>query len=130
MGLRRSARLPVTAALHACLKRPILLVTDRADHALTLFDELTLWAPGATRYLFPEPNPLFYEKAPWGKNTRRDRLQVLTSLAAHQIPGAPSPADFPIIIAPARALMTRTLATTGFSQSLPHAAAWRPPHYQ
>jgi len=89
LGLRRSARLPVLAAVHACLKRPILLVTDRADHALTLFDELALWAPSTTRYLFPEPNPLFYEKAPWGITTRRDRLLVLTSLAAHHIPGSP-----------------------------------------
>ena len=114
LGLRRSARLPVLAALHTCLKRPTLLVTDRADHALTLFDELALWAPGATRYLFPEPNPLFYEKAPWGRTTRRERLQVLTSLAAHHIPGAPQRAGSPIIIAPARALMARTLPRREF----------------
>src|SRR5512141_420328 len=66
LGLRRAARLPVLAALQAVLNQPILLLTDRADHALTLFDELTLWAPGAARYYFPEPNPLFYENAPWG----------------------------------------------------------------
>jgi transcription-repair coupling factor (superfamily II helicase) len=114
LGLRRSARLPVLAAIHACLNRPILLVTDRADHALTLFDELALWAPSATRFLFQEPNPLFYEKAPWGRSTRRERLLVLTSLAAHYIPGTPSPAGFPIIIAPARALMTRTLSRREF----------------
>jgi len=114
LGLRRSARLPVLAALHACLKRPILLVTDRADHALTLFDELALWAPGATRYLFPEPNPLFYEKASWGRTTRRERLLVLTSLGRHHIPGTPTPAGFPIIIAPARALMARTLSRREF----------------
>jgi transcription-repair coupling factor (superfamily II helicase) len=114
LGLRRSARLPVLAVLHACLKRPILLVTDRADHALTLFDELALWAPGATRYLFPEPNPLFYEKAPWGRTTRRERLLVMTSLAAHHIPGTPAPVSSPIIIAPARALMARTLPRREF----------------
>jgi len=40
LGLPRAARLPVLAAFHQDLDRPILLVTDRADHALSLFDEL------------------------------------------------------------------------------------------
>jgi hypothetical protein len=32
LGLPRSARLPLLAALHSDLNRPILLLTDRADH--------------------------------------------------------------------------------------------------
>ena len=39
---------------------------------------------------------------------------MLTSLAAHHIPGTPSPAGSPIIIAPARALMARTLPRREF----------------
>jgi hypothetical protein len=39
LGLPRAARLPVLAVLHQNLGRPILLITDRADHALALFDE-------------------------------------------------------------------------------------------
>ena len=70
LGLRRSARLPVLAALHTCLKRPILLVTDRADHALTLFDELACGRRLPSCYLFPEPNPLFYEEARLGRGHR------------------------------------------------------------
>src|SRR5512139_1296732 len=68
LGLRRAARLPVLAALYEQLQRPLLLLTDRADHALMLFDELALWLPerAGLRLLFPEPNPLFYERAPWG----------------------------------------------------------------
>ena len=34
LGLPRATRLPILAALHADLNRPILLITDRADHAL------------------------------------------------------------------------------------------------
>ena len=113
LNLRRAARLPVLAALHRQMNQPVLLVTDRADHALTLFDELSLWAPGSQRLLFPEPTSLFYEKAPWGDNTRRERLAVLTSLAAYHIPSMlgvkDAPSAHPIIVAPARALMTRTL---------------------
>jgi transcription-repair coupling factor (superfamily II helicase) len=113
-ALPRAARLPVVAALYRDLQRPILLVTDRADRALTFLDELGLWAPEALRLYFPEPNPLFYENTPWGPNTRRDRLLVLTQLVAQQIPGFQRPSTPPIIIAPARAIMTRTLSRREF----------------
>src|SRR5215510_9634217 len=69
LGLPRAARLPILAALHQDLNQPALLVTDRADHALSLFDELGFWVKSA-RYLFSEPNPLFYEQAAWGNTTR------------------------------------------------------------
>ena len=72
LGLPRAARLPVLAALHQDLKRPIHLVTDRADHALALFDELGFWVK-SPRYHFAEPNPLFYEQATWSVTIRRDR---------------------------------------------------------
>src|SRR5512135_2156142 len=77
LGLPRAVRLPILAALHLDLERPILFITDRADHALSLNDELGFWSQ-APRYLFSEPNPLFYEMAAWSANTRRERLQALT----------------------------------------------------
>ncbi len=114
LGLRRSARLPVLAALWRCLGKPILLVTDRLDRALTLAEELRLWSPETPRLLFPEPTPLFYENAAWGEATRRDRLAALTALAAYHIPGAPQAPTAAVIIAPARALMTRSLPRRDF----------------
>ena len=114
LGLRRSARLPVLAALQRALGQPVVLITDRADHALTLMEELGLWAPEGLRMSFPEPTPLFYEEAAWGESTRRDRLATLTALAAYHIPGAPQPPSPPLLVAPARALMTRTLPRRDF----------------
>ncbi len=108
LGLPRSARLPIVAALQADLNRPILLITDRADHALALFDELDFWVK-SPRLLFAEPNPLFYEEAAWGVSTRRSRLQTLTALAAYHLPFVKPEAMPPIIVASARSLMTRTL---------------------
>ena len=102
LGLRRAARLPILAALYKNLQWPIVLLTDRTDRALTLADELSLWAPDAAQHFFPEPTPLFYEEAPWGERTRRDRLQVLTNLVYYHIPGAPAPELPPLIIIPAR----------------------------
>jgi transcription-repair coupling factor (superfamily II helicase) len=114
LGLRRAARLPVLAAIREETNRPILLLTDRSDHALTLLDELGMWAPDRPRLFFPEPNPLFYEPAAWGANTRRDRLTVLTTLASYHIPGASVLAESPLVIAPVRAVMTRSLPRREF----------------
>ena len=88
LGLPRAARLPVLVALQRALNVPILLLTGRTNFALTLTDELNFWEADAPPLFFPEPNPLFYENAPWGVTTRRDRLLVLTHLAASQIPGS------------------------------------------
>lgn len=114
LALPRSARLPVLSAMHADLNQPLLLVTDRADHALQLHDELGFWAPQAARYIFSEPNPLFYEDAAWGSTTRRERLQTLTALAVYHLPFAQKPDLAPIIVTTARALMTRTLPRRDF----------------
>jgi len=109
LGLPRAARLPVVAALHTRLKCPLLLLTNRADRARLLLEELEFWAPQANLLPFAEPNALFYERTPWSETTRRERLQVLTHLASTQIPGAPRPQKEAIIVASARAMMTRTM---------------------
>ncbi|HET9589347.1 MAG TPA: transcription-repair coupling factor [Anaerolineales bacterium] len=112
-GLPRAARLPVLAALHQDIDGPILLVTDRADHALSLFDELGFWVK-SLRYHFAEPNPLFYEQAAWGITTRRERLQTLTALASYHLPFAQKPEPSPVFVTSARSLMTRTLPRRDF----------------
>src|SRR5512140_2931115 len=113
LGLPRAVRLPILAALKLDLERPVLFITDRADHALSLYDELAFWS-GSPRYLFSEPNPLFYERAAWSVTTRRERLQALTALSAYHLPFAEKPTVAPIVISSARALMTRTLARRDF----------------
>jgi transcription-repair coupling factor (superfamily II helicase) len=113
LGLPRSARLPILAALHANVTQPILFITDRADHALAMFDELGFWVK-SPRFLFAEPNPLFYEEAAWGVTTRRERLQTLTVLSSYHLPFTPKPETPPIIVASVRSLMTRTLPRRDF----------------
>ncbi len=118
LGLRRSARLPVAVSLHRCSQQPVLLVTDRADRALALLEEVALWAPHSPRLYFPEPTPMFYEPGAWGEASRRDRLVALTSLASYHIPGASKPEQPPLIVAPVRALMTRTLPRRDFLKAV------------
>lgn len=117
LGLPRPARLPVLAALHASLGRPVLLIVDRADHALQLHDELAFWLPSDCRYLFSEPAPLFYENAAWGNVTRQQRLQALIALAGYHLPGTAKPPVPPVIVTSARALMTRTMPRRDFLQA-------------
>lgn len=114
LGLNRAARLPVLVTLFQALGRPILFLTQKTDHALALIDELSLWTPDSDCLYFPEPTSLFYEDVEWGNNTRRERLHALTTLAAGMIPGAPKPETAPIIVAPARAVMTRTMPRRKF----------------
>ncbi|MEP7133691.1 MAG: transcription-repair coupling factor [Chloroflexota bacterium] len=113
LGLQRAARLPVLAALLEDTRRPVLLITDRSDHALSLFDELGFWIK-SPRYHFAEPNPLFYEQAAWGVTTRRDRLQTLTALSSYHLPFAQKPETPPVFVTSVRSLMTRTLPRRDF----------------
>ncbi|MBK9007469.1 MAG: hypothetical protein IPM31_10800 [Anaerolineae bacterium] len=113
LGLPRAARLPVLAALLEDIRQPILFITDRADHALSLFDELGFWVK-SPRYHFAEPNPLFYEQAAWGVTTRRDRLQALTALSTFHLPFAAKPETPPVFVTSVRSLMTRTMPRRDF----------------
>lgn len=114
LSLLRSARLPVLACLYEDCHSPILYITDRSDHALTILDELSFWMPGGNILHFSEPTPLFYEQAAWGNTTRRDRLIALSELARYHQPLIKSPEKHPIIVTTARAIMTRTLPLRDF----------------
>jgi len=113
LGLPRAARLPTVVALQQDLSRPILLLTDRADHALTLWEELGVWTEDRL-FLFAEPSPLFYERAPWSSATRRDRLQSLIGLIADRLPDSTLTSKPALVISSARALMTRTMSPEDF----------------
>jgi transcription-repair coupling factor (superfamily II helicase) len=114
LGLPRSARLPLVACIYQDLHRPIILISNRADRALALFEELQFWMDAVDVHYFPEPNPLFYEKSGWGTGTRRDRLHVLMSLARSLAPNLPDPDTPPVVVAPVRAVMTRTIPRRDF----------------
>ena len=114
LGLPRPARLAILAALHNDLNCPILLLTNRSDRALSLFDELSFWIDTHVNLYFPEPNPFFYEDLSWSQSTRLDRLRVFTTLATYHLPAAQKPEIAPVIVAPIRAVMTRTVPRRDF----------------
>jgi transcription-repair coupling factor (superfamily II helicase) len=110
LGLLRSARPAVVAALARDLKRPILLVTGSVARARALHQSLTDWHPEPSRVLrLPEPPTLFYERAPWPRETVAARLAVLRALL-DPLPGL-------VVVASARALMQPTLPVREFRAS-------------
>lgn len=117
VGLPRAVRPAVLAALLGDLGAPVVFITGRTSRALTWLDESGFWAPDSLRHLFPEPTPLFYERGVWGTLTRRDRIRALTLLAAYHIPGVSKPPQPPVLIAPVRAIMARTLPRRDFLKS-------------
>ena len=114
LGLLRSARLPILSALCTDLNVPVLLLTDRADRAALMYDELSFWLPDVPRVYFPEPTPMFYEKAAWGSLTRRDRLLALSTLTQYFKPGSQKPDHPCVVVAPLRAVMNRTIPRRDF----------------
>ena len=114
IGLLRSARLPLVAALCKDLNVPVLLLTDRTDRGLVLFDELNTWLPDIPKYYFPEPTPMFYEQAAWGSLARRDRLAALARLSLYHKPGTQKPELPCVVVTPLRAVMTRTIPRRDF----------------
>lgn len=114
LGLTRPARLAIISALSLDLNIPILVITDRADRSAMMLDELGYWLPEHPRLLFPEPNPMFYEKASWGAITRRERLTALSTISSYHIPGIRKPDKPPILITSLRAVMTRTIPRRDF----------------
>ena len=113
LGLIRSARPFVAAALARDIApqtgdrdRPVLIITARADRVHNLAEQLIAWCPDLRVLTFPEPNALFYERAPWGPRTTQARLQVLAELAGE---GKTHQHTNTVIVTSARGLMQRTL---------------------
>ena len=103
LGLLRAARPAVLAGLARDLGRPILVVVGSVERARTLHETLRHWHPQPEQVLrFPEPPVLFYERAPWPRETPANRVAVLARLAAGE--------EGLIVVTSVRALMQPTLS--------------------
>jgi len=117
LHMPRATRPALAAALTRDLQRPVLLLLPRADQLLTLAEEIPAWDPELRILTFPDPNPLFYERAPWSPNTLRHRVTTLAKLTADRQPAGPnssSPTRPILILASIRATMTRTISPRTF----------------
>lgn len=116
-GLLRAARPPFIAALAESVPNAIFVLTDKPSNANLLFDEIQLWSGARPIENFPAPDPLFYEPGAWDIAIRADRIRALTSLAKLALPGGAKSQPRPLIVAPIRSLMTRTIDKKSFVKS-------------
>ena len=108
LGLQRSARPYVMAALATESIALQVIITSRVERAHDLAEQLLAWQPDLQVLSFPEPNPIFYERAQWGPRTIRARLHALSEAHAPSQPHT-------VIVTSARALMQRTLPLATFA---------------
>jgi len=105
LGVSDGAKAATIAALTQGLSWPILVLTARPDRARALVEELAVWLGEPSRvHLFPERDPLPYERLAPDPEAVRDRLRVLALLSA----AGDEPA--PIVVASGQAVAQRTLS--------------------
>jgi transcription-repair coupling factor (superfamily II helicase) len=115
LGVIAAARPYLTAALYRQLKRPMVLLTARAERVMQWTDQLRVWTDSGAIYAFPEPDALPYERVPWARETVCDRLTALTALLTWKESDGTEP---PVVVASARALMHKTLPVREFRAGL------------
>ncbi len=109
LGVIRAARPYVTAALAHDSSLTTVVICARLDRAQNLAEQLLVWSPDLHVLSYAEPGAIFYQRAPWGANATRARLQVLAECARGPHSGS-------VIVTSARALMQRTLPPSVLAQ--------------
>lgn len=120
LRLPRAVRPIMASALTRDLKCPVVYLLSRTDRLLTIAEELAAWDPELNILTFPDPNPLFYERAPWTPRTLRHRMINLAALTADlQLYNTQDPSTLRplLILAPVRATMTRTISPQIFLEN-------------
>jgi transcription-repair coupling factor (superfamily II helicase) len=111
LGVPRSARPFVLAALTRAWNAPVVYLTARIDRAYNTAEQLPVWlGADADIHRFGEPAPFFYERAPWGESAWRTRIEALAAL----LPPDDHAERHPVVVASARALMQRTMPVSQF----------------
>jgi transcription-repair coupling factor (superfamily II helicase) len=122
LGVITPARPYLVAALYRQLRRPIILLTARAERVSQWIEQLCVWTGCSAVLPFPEPDALPHERVPWSRETVSDRLSALTALVGWKEGGGAEGASLvpgpPLLIASARALMHKTLPVREFRLGL------------
>ncbi len=115
-GVPAVARAYLLAALWQELDRPLLVVTEDANRADLLMQEIRLWAgdpsgQDGSIYYFAKPDARPYERIPWTGQTRQSRLTALAALLDPPSTGC-------LVICSVEALMQVTLPPDELAVSL------------
>jgi len=121
LGVSDGAKAATIAALAQGLSCPILVLAPRPDRARALVEELAAWLGDEGRaFLFPERDPLPYERLAPDPEAVRDRLRVLSLLSAAGDGSAP------IVVASGQAVAQRTLSPQAQAEAVVTVAVGSP----
>ena len=112
----RAARPLLLAALARDWPGPILYLTAQGRRTHNVAEQLPVWlseGDDARILRYAEPTPMFYDRLAWDRGVIRDRLEALRALLRDE-----DAQHSPILVAPARALMQRTLSPAAFRQHI------------
>lgn len=109
----RSARAFVLASLARDWQAPIIYLTSSGRRAYNVAEQLPVWLDDESRiFRFAEPTPMFYDRLAWDKTVIQERLDTLRALLFTE-----DDAPQPIVVAPTRALIQRTMPVHQFRQN-------------
>ena len=121
LGVSDGAKAATIAALAQGLSCPVLVLAARPDRARALVEELPVWLGDEGRvFLFPERDPLPYERLAPDPEAVRDRLRVLSLLSA------PRDGPTPIVVASGQAVAQRTLSPEARAEAVVTVSAGSP----
>jgi len=121
VGVSDGAKAATIAALAEGLSCPILVLAARPDRARALVEELAVWLGDESRVLlFPERDPLPYERLAPDPEAVRERLRILPLLSA------PGDSRAPIVVASGQAVAQRTLSPQAQAEAVVTVSAGSP----
>jgi transcription-repair coupling factor (superfamily II helicase) len=113
LGLLEAVRPTLLAVLQGDWEGPIVVASGNPENARQLTDQLRAWSEWPEKVLyFQPPDPIFYDRVPWDHETAHARIDVLARLTA--LRGEPDGGRGLVVVAPAWALMTKTLPPLAF----------------
>ena len=116
LGLLEAARPYLLAVLQVDWEGPLVVASGNPENARHLADQLRAWSEWPEKVLyFQPPDPIFYDRVPWDRETIHARIDVLARLAA--LRGEASAGRGLVVVAPAWALMTKTLPPLAFRRA-------------
>ncbi len=119
VGLLEAARPYVIAALQADWPGPIVVLSGSPENARQLVDQIRAWSLDAERvHYYHAPDAIFYDRAPWDRETIHARVSTLATLTALRGDAAPDVGRGTVVVASVWALMTKSVSPMAFRRAL------------
>ena len=118
LNLLEAARPYLIAALQRDWPGPVVLVSGSPGQVRLVTDQIRAWAPEPDRVLYYQaPDVVFYDQAPWDRETIQARANVLSALTALREDQEPETGSGTIVTISIWALMTKSVSPMAFRRA-------------